>query len=200
MDKALLVMDIINDLAHKDGNVGKDGFYVESRKRKVIPNTKLAINHARKSGIHIIYVVVGFSKSYVEWNANSIPFRKVKQEKQVILNSWYTEVCDEIKPQKEDIIVEKNRIDPFYNTNLELLLRNLGINELYLSGISTDMVILSTVFSAHDRDFKINTIEDCTSANNENNHESAINTIRNMSKLISVKDFVKEECIYEGTI
>lgn len=40
MSNALLVMDIINDIAHKNGKVGKDGFYKQSQKRNVIANTK----------------------------------------------------------------------------------------------------------------------------------------------------------------
>ncbi|HDJ1415988.1 TPA: cysteine hydrolase, partial [Staphylococcus aureus] len=94
----------------------------------------------------------------------------------------------------------KNRIDPFYNTNLELVLRNLKINELYLTGISTDLVILSTVLSAHDRDFKVHTIEDCTSANSKQSHDNAINIISNLSDIVNVNEFLKKELRYEGDL
>lgn len=193
MSNALLVMDIINDIAHKNGKVGKDGFYKQAQKRNVIANTKKTIRHARKLGFHIIYVVIGFSEDYKEWTKQSKPFRNVKKEKQVIFDTWGTRVCEEIKPQKGDLIIKKNRIDPFYNTNLEVILKSLNVTKLYLSGISTDMVVLSTVLSGHDRDFEICTIEDCTSASNEKSHKSAINIIRNISEIINYNKFIQGE-------
>ncbi|HDJ2887755.1 TPA: cysteine hydrolase [Staphylococcus aureus] len=200
MTKALLVMDIINDIAHESGKVGKDGFYIEAKKRKIIDNTKKVINHARELKFKIIYVVIGFSENYEEWNEKSLLFKKVKSDRQVMFNTWGTQVCDDIAPQKGDLLITKNRIDPFYNTNLELVLRNLNINELYLTGISTDLVILSTVLSAHDRDFKVHTIEDCTSASNKQSHDNAINIISHLSSIVNVNEFLKKGLRYEGDL
>ncbi|HCW7355556.1 TPA: cysteine hydrolase [Staphylococcus aureus] len=107
MTKALLVMDIINDIAHESGKVGKDGFYIEAKKRKIIDNTKKVINHARELKFKIIYVVIGFSENYEEWNEKSLLFKKVKSDRQVMFNTWGTQVCDDIAPQKGDLVIKK---------------------------------------------------------------------------------------------
>lgn len=193
MNKALLVMDLINDIANENGSVGRDGFYNQANKYKVIENTARAISHCRKIGIPIIYVVVGFNKNYPEWNKNSKVFKHVKDKKQVLLNTWATQICDELKPIDGEIIITKNRIDPFYNTNLELILKNMDIEMLYLCGISSDMVILSTVFSGHDRDYIVRPLVDCISSNDEYSNECALNIMKKLSLISSVEKLMKEE-------
>ncbi len=193
MNKALLVMDLINDIANENGSVGKDGFYEQANKHKILEHTGKAIAHCREVGIPVIYIVVGFSEGYPEWNENLKVFRNVKNRNQVVLNTWATEVCDELKPMPKEIIVTKNRIDPFYNTNLEIILKNMNIDILYLCGISSDMVVLSTVFSGHDRGYIIRPLIDCISSDDDYSNECAINTMKKLSTIYNLEKLVMEE-------
>lgn len=193
MSKALLVLDLINDIVDEKGSVGKDGFYNQAIKRDVVENTSNAIAWFRKKGLPVIYVVVGFSQGYPEWNGNMKVFRNVKDREQVLLNSWATAVCDELTPLPGEAIVIKNRIDPFYNTNLEIILQSFGVDTLYLTGISSDLVVLSSCFSGHDRGFKITVLEDCIAANDEASHACAIKTISKLADISTSKNLIMEE-------
>lgn len=51
MSKALLVLDLINDIIDEKGSVGKDGFYNQAIKRDVVENTSNAIAWFRKKRI-----------------------------------------------------------------------------------------------------------------------------------------------------
>lgn len=60
----------------------------------------------------------------------------------------------------DDIIVLKTANDAFYNTKLELLLKNLNIKEIVATGCATDFCVDSTVRSALSRDFNVTIIKD----------------------------------------
>ena len=64
-------------------------------------------------------------------------------------------------PKPGDIIVTKKRVSAFTGSDLEVVLRSLGIHHLLLSGISTSGVVLSTVREAADKDYAITVLSDC---------------------------------------
>ncbi len=193
MSKALLVLDLINDLVHEDGSVGKDGFYEQAQERQTVARTAQAIEHCRRAGIAVIYVIVGFSEGYPEWSIRSKLFRHVKERQQVVLGTWATQVHDELRPLPHEAVITKNRIDPFYNTNLETVLRAQGIDTLYLSGVSTEFVVLSTVMSGHDRGYTVRPLSDCISSSDSHSHQSAMTVIEKLSELYTLEQFLSEE-------
>jgi len=66
----------------------------------------------------------------------------------------------------DDILVVKTANDAFYETDLDAVLKEQGINELYITGSATDFCVDATVHSALNRDFNITIIRDChTTAN-----------------------------------
>ncbi|PFE60498.1 cysteine hydrolase family protein [Bacillus thuringiensis] len=193
MKKALLVLDLINDITHEKGSVGKDGFYEQVEKHQIIPHTAQAIEHCRKVGIPVIYVIVGFSQGYPEWSERSKLFSHVKSKQQVLIGTWATQVHDELKPLPNEVIVTKNRIDPFYNTNLETVLDAMDIDTLYLSGVATDFVVLSTVLSGHDRGYDVRTLSDCIASSDDYSHECAMSVIKKLSDIFTVEQLIREE-------
>jgi nicotinamidase-related amidase len=192
MKKALLVMDLINDIVHAEGSVGKDGFYEQVTKHKVLSHTSMAISYCREAKIPVIYVVVGFSKGYPEWNEDLKVFQNVKNKKQVLLNTWATQVCDELKPEPDEMIITKNRVDPFYGTNLDIVLRSINVSTLYLCGVSSDLVVLSAVFSGHDRGYTVHPLVDCICSNDDYSNQCAINTMKKLSTVYDVQKLMKE--------
>ncbi|SFS59151.1 cysteine hydrolase family protein [Marininema halotolerans] len=190
MKKALLVLDLINDIVHEDGSVSKDGFYDQVQQRQVIANTARAIDHCRQEDIPVIYVIFGYSDGYPEWSEQPKLFRNVKSRQQVLLGTWATQVHDDLQPLPNDVIITKHRIDPFFNTNLDIVLRSMNIDTLYLTGVSTDFVVLSTVLSGHDRGYGIRPLEDCIASSDSYSHECAMTVINKLSDVYSVEQFI----------
>ena len=60
----------------------------------------------------------------------------------------------------KDIFVSKTANDSFYKSELEDILNELEINELYIAGCATDFCVDSTVKSALNKDYKVTVIED----------------------------------------
>ncbi|UOF90071.1 cysteine hydrolase [Fodinisporobacter ferrooxydans] len=193
MKKALLVLDLINDLVHEHGSVGKDGFYEQAQERQTVTHTAQAIYHCRKVGIPVIYVIVGFSQGYPEWCERSKLFRHVKSKQQVLLGTWATQVHDALRPLPNEIVITKNRIDPFYNTNLETILRAMDIDTIYLCGVSTEFVVLSAVLSGHDRGYEVRPLSDCISSSDSYSHECAMTVIEKLSDIYCLEQLIMEE-------
>ncbi|MCX7570904.1 cysteine hydrolase [Tumebacillus sp. DT12] len=193
MKKALLVLDFINDIVHEEGSIGKDGYYHHEQEQQAVANTAKAIEAARRMGMPVLYVVVGFSPGYPEWNDRSKLFRPLKEKGQLVLGTWATQVHDALQPMPGEYVVTKNRIDPFYNTNLEIMLRNMEIDTLYLTGVSTEFVILSTTLSGHDRGYVVRPLEDCISSSDAHSHACAMNVIEKLADVYTLEQFMAEE-------
>lgn len=171
---ALLVLDLVNELVHPDGKYSAEGFCDQVTERGVIERTATAIGRARASGIPVVYVVVGFSPGYADWPEHSPLFAAARDGERVVLGTWGTRVHDALEPAPGEPVVEKRRVNPFLGTHLDMLLRNLGVNTLLLTGVSTDLVVLSTAREGHDRDYRVEVLEDATAASDPKVHAMAV--------------------------
>ncbi|MGW6361325.1 cysteine hydrolase family protein [Streptomyces sp. NPDC055092] len=188
MSKALLVLDLINEIVHPDGKYAADGYHEQAVERHVIQHTADAIARARAAGIPVIYVVVGFTEGYPQWPAASPVFEKTRSDKRLLLGSWATQVHDALAPMPGEPVVAKHRISPFHGTNLEVLLRTQGIDTLLLTGVSTELVVLTTAQAAHDRDYRVQVLEDATLASDSEIHEAALKVLSRISTVTTVAD------------
>lgn len=172
VNSALLVLDMMNDLVHPEGKLGK-GFAGPVAKRGVLSNAARAIERSRRRGMPVIFVVIGFSPGFEEFPSNS-PLLREPPETRPTLGTWGTQVHDAIKPEPGESVVVKHRVSPFYATNLELLLRKRNVDRVLLTGVSTDLVVLSTAREAHDRDYRVTVLEDATAARTQKLHTAAV--------------------------
>jgi nicotinamidase-related amidase len=71
-----------------------------------------------------------------------------------------TAIHDAVAPAPGDIVVTKRRVSAFAGSDLDLLLRSLGISSLVLTGIATSGVVLSTLRQAADLDYRLTVLAD----------------------------------------
>jgi nicotinamidase-related amidase len=89
-----------------------------------------------------------------------------------------TEVVPQLAPRPGEHTVFKHRYSPFHNTDLELLLKNLGVETLVVGGVNTNNCILCTCFEAFNRDLRVLLMPDvCASMNGPEYHASALKLI-----------------------
>jgi nicotinamidase-related amidase len=88
-----------------------------------------------------------------------------------------TVVHPQVAPQAGDIIVRKTRVGAFSTTDLDKQLRDRGITNLILAGISTSGVVLSTVRDAADRDYRVYVLADGTADVDPDVHDILIQKI-----------------------
>ena len=147
---ALLVMDVqvptVKNL--------KDNTYLINSLTKTIQT-------ARSNNMPVIYVVIGFRKGYPEVSSNNKSFSVLKKGIMNFDTEDAQKVHASIEPQSGDVIIIKKRVSAFTGSDLEVVLRSLGIKHLILSGISTSGVVLSTLREAADKDYAITVLSDC---------------------------------------
>lgn len=189
-NKALLVMDFINEIVHPEGVYAREGYYQQTQERQVLEKAASALNYARSNHLPIIFIVVGFNAHYEGFPPHSRVFAPTKEHGVLKLQTWSTQVHDDLRPREDEIVIAKSRVSPFYQTNLELILRTQGIEELVLTGVSTEHVILATTLDGHDRDFKITVLEDACAAVTQERHLAAIERISRTANISSTFSFI----------
>ncbi|MET0364831.1 MAG: cysteine hydrolase [Sphingobium sp.] len=189
MKKSLfLVMDMMNDLVDEAG-FSKASYGVQVRERGVLENTAAAIAAARKAGVKIGYVRVGFSPDYREAPEASQIFSGARKNGIFQFDTWGTEVHPALAPQDHDFDIKKHRVSPFYGTSLEPILRANGIERLILCGVSTNGVVHSGARDGHDRDYECIILEDCCAGVTPDEHSHAIACLGRYAQIVSSKDF-----------
>lgn len=165
MGKALLVIDMLNDFVHEKGSL-----YVGEGARKVIPFIKQKIEEFRKEACPVVFVCDSHEKDDREFEM--FP-------PHCISGSWGSEVISELELKKEDKIVKKRRYSAFYGTDLDLYLRERGINELFLVGVCTNICVLYTAKDARERGYSVKIYKDGVASFDKSVHEFALQEAKN---------------------
>ncbi|MEZ5737032.1 MAG: cysteine hydrolase [Novosphingobium sp.] len=189
MTKTLfLVMDMMNDLVAEDG-FNAQTYGVQVKERGTLGNTARAIAAARKAGVRIGYVRVGFSPDYREAPANSPIFSGARKNGIFQLGTKGTEVHPALTPEEGDFDIVKHRVSPFYATSLEAILRAHAIERIVMCGVSTNGVVHSGAREAHDRDYEVVILEDCCAGVTADEHMHALACLGRYGTITTTDEF-----------
>lgn len=163
MKKAIIVVDMINDFV-----TGKLG---SVRAQKIIPNIAKLIKNARKQGIPIIFLRDAHTSADKEldiWGEHAMK------------DTRGSEIVPELKPEKNDIVIEKRWYSGFVDTELPSVLKKLGVDTLIMVGVSTDICVQNNVGHAYFSGYKTVVPRDCAASIDEESHEIALKYMKNI--------------------
>ncbi|MBW8349730.1 cysteine hydrolase [Bacillus sp. IITD106] len=170
MKKALLNVDYTYDFVAEDGRLtcGKPGQEIENA---IVSLTKKFIENGD-------FVVLAIDK-HTEGNeyhpeANLFPPHNIEGTSGRDLYGELSELYEKHKNDANVYYMDKTRYSAFAGTDLEIKLRERGIEELHLCGVCTDICVLHTAVDAYNKGFQIVVHEDAVASFNQAGHEWAL--------------------------
>ncbi|WP_434355606.1 cysteine hydrolase [Parasalinivibrio latis] len=179
MKKALVVIDFINDIVDPQGKIPSCAAMVANQ--GVIAKANTAIQWARKNRHPVIFVKVGFHSSYADQPKQSAIFGKAAEFGALDLGGWGTDFHKDLDYRIDDLLVVKPRVNPFYNTTLDSVLRANRVEEVYFCGVSTSWAIQSAVRDAHDRDYQAHLVIDACAAHSADAHRLSLEMLERIA-------------------
>ena len=134
-----------------------------------LPACGQAIAYAREAGVPVFFIhrVYRANGSDVEacrspgWQAGGKPLAPGST------GPGSVETPPEVTPQEGDYVVLKPRFSAFFHTELDLILRRLGVRTLYLTGTTTPNCIRTTCYDGLSLDYNVGILTDCCSSNSD---------------------------------
>ncbi len=183
--KALLCLDFENDIVHPDGKVSGKGYAAYNAEHGTLATLRQVQDEFRAAGLPVIHVRVGFFPGYAQQPKGSPLMGQAHEFGVFDLSGWGGEFMDEVAPQGDELVITKHRVGAFYATPLDLTLKTMGVDEVFLAGVATDMAVESTAREAHDRDLAVKVIADCCIAANEEDQQRSLTNMKKLAAIIT---------------
>jgi len=153
---------------------GKSEYFNRSLREMVLPNIRRLQSACRGAGIEVIYSAI--ENLTRDGRDRSLDYKISRID--VPPGWWEARVLDELAPGDDEMIFRKTSSNVFISTNIDYVLRNLGIRSLIVAGIMTDQCVESAVRDACDLGYLVTLVSDACTTSSAERHEQSLLGIR----------------------
>jgi gluconolactonase len=188
---ALVIQDLQNDVVSEGGAFADTGSYDHAKSQDVVANVARLARRAREVGIPVIHIWYIVEEGARGLKLNAPLYRGIKDNSAVVRGSWGAAPAEGLEPEDGDYVVEKTRMNGFYDTRLDALLRAFGTETLIITGAWTNMSIEHTARHAADAGYRAVVVSDGTSTMNPDWQRAAIDyALTNVAEIVTVADLM----------
>lgn len=159
---AVILVDMLNDFV--TGALGCD------RAKGIVSANQRLVEAAHNHGVFVVYSndchLAGIDLELKLWGDHALA------------GTSGAEVIPELQPQESDFIVPKRRYSGFFQTDLHLLLEELGVGTVIMTGLHTHMCVRHTVADAFNWGYKIQVPKDCTDSFTQEDYEYGLKYLK----------------------
>ena len=177
---ALLIIDMQNYTARPDGGeyVGmtteareaRYGFFFRTLRETTLPNLRRLQDACRAAGIEVMFTVI--ESLTLDGRDRSLDYKISGLS--VPRGSWDAKVLNEVAPAGDEMVLPKTSSSVFISTNIDYVLRNLGVRSLMIAGGLTDQCVDSAVRDACDLGYLVTCVTDACATLTQDRHDWAL--------------------------
>lgn len=196
----LMIVDMQYATAHRDGALGRRmraegsnvvAYRFDRIENFVVPNIERMLRLFRSRNGEVIYLTIGAAKE----DCSDAPphMKKMFQSLNNYAGSPDHEIIPALIPEAHERVVNKTSIGAFASTGLDHLLRSLRKDQLYMTGVSTNMCVETTAREAADRGYSVTLLEDACGTTHAELHNAAITNFQRLFGRVITTDAALEE-------
>lgn len=178
MKQAILVVDMLNDFV--------TGALKCDRGLAIVPKTAQLLDGARKVGVPVVFCndahLKGIDHELKLWGDHAI------------VGTKGAEVIPELKLCQTDYVVPKRRYSGFFHTDLDLLLKELGVDTVIMTGLHTHMCVRHTSADAYCLGYNIVVAKDATDCFTKEDYEYGLKYLKEVygAEITTVDELLKD--------
>lgn len=183
---AVLVIDVQNDFFADGGTFDRIGRDV-SVVRRMIPPLKDVLAAARAAGTKVLFVRYGHT-SATESEVHLEQRRRGRGDQPICREGTWGAELYEVGPEAGETVVVKHRYSGFIGTDLDLVLRSMGVRTLVLTGIASNGCVEATARDGFMHDYYVVFVDDCTASYDAELHRATLRNIEDAYGLVVTSD------------
>jgi len=170
MKRALVVVDMIEDFVHEGG-----ALYCGPSIGRIVPVIQNEIARARAAAEPVVYL----TDNHLPGDAEFQMFPP-----HALVGTKGAQIVPELAPRKDDVVIPKRRYSGFFGTDLDITLRERGVDTLRLVGDCTNICVLYTAADARNLGYAVEVVEKGVTSFDEEAHHDAL---RELEKTLGAK-------------
>jgi len=183
---ALLLIDLQNEVLHPDGRLAGD---FPASAGPLLDAVRRLVTWAHERRLPVIWARLAFRPGHFDAVRDSMS----RSRGTLVDGTWGAELLDGLGRREDDIVITKKRPSAFFHTDLDLVLRGLGVDRLVVGGVSTNWAVESTVRDGHSHDYEMIVVREATGTPIAELHEPSLRSMGTVfAKVVSLADALNE--------
>jgi nicotinamidase-related amidase len=167
---AVLLIDLQNEVLHPEGKLAGD---FPAQAGQLLDAVRALVGWARQRQYPVIWVRLAFRPGHFDAVRDSMS----REKGTLVDGSWGAEILDGLGREEKDVVITKKRPSAFFQTDLGIVLRGLGVERLIVGGVSTNWAGESTVRDGHSHDYEVVVVKEATGTPFAELHESSLRSM-----------------------